>query len=461
MSLLKTIYNLSPIGLQEIMLSYVGYRKNRTRYGEAYYEHRAFLKAFDEYSLEEQLEYQRQQLIQFLQKTVQQSSFYRELYKDIPLDSIQSVADLKNLPMVDKEMLRQEIEAVSTIPRSEAVVHHTSGSTGKPLEVFLTKEDMMKRSAQLDHYKARVHFENLKMRKASFMGHMIVPAKQKQKRFWRYNSASKQMLYSTFHLNEENLAYYVESLNAFKPSALDGYFSAMVLVADYIERHDLSVEFMLEGIFPTAETVDDSGRQLLERVFECKVYDQYASSEGAPFVTECKYQTLHLELASGVFEPMEEGSDEVLVTSFTTHGTPLIRYRIGDLMVFDDKSVSCRCGSEAPQVKKIEGRNLDFIYTSDGRKLYATQLRSLFKQVLHGLIQVQFVQKYLDEIVLLLQVDDKTFKPEYINKIKEDFYYMFDENTKLIIKEVENIPREASGKFRMIKNNLEAGIEEA
>jgi len=86
-----------------------------------------------------------------------------------------------------------------------------------------------------------------------------------------------------------------------------------------------------------------SGRELLERVFKCKVYDQYASSEGAPFVTECENQVLHMELASGVFEHFEDGSDEVLVTSFTTHGTPLIRYRIGDSMTFSEKVKTCKC----------------------------------------------------------------------------------------------------------------------
>ena len=65
--------------------------------------------------------------------------------------------------------------------------------------------------------------------------------------------------------------------------------------------------------------VTSSGRELLERVFSCNVYDQYASSEGAPFVAECGSQVLHIELTSGVFEHFEEGSDAVLVTSFTTH----------------------------------------------------------------------------------------------------------------------------------------------
>ena len=46
----------------------------------------------------------------------------------------------------------------------------------------------------------------------------------------------------------------------------------------------------------------------------------------------------------------EKESNEVLVTSFTTHGTPLIRYRIGDALIFDHTQNSCECGMESPIV---------------------------------------------------------------------------------------------------------------
>lgn len=77
---------------------------------------------------------------------------------------------------------------------------------------------------------------------------------------------------------------------------------SMCDVAGYIERHRIKLEFTPIAIFPTSETLTKAGRELLERVFKCKVFDQYASSEGAPFVTECENQVLHMELASGVFE---------------------------------------------------------------------------------------------------------------------------------------------------------------
>jgi phenylacetate-CoA ligase len=454
MGFLEIIYDNTPIFFQNIMVSVSGYQRNRNRYGQVYLEHLKFLEDFDTWPLERKLEYQRNELIKFINYAYENSTFYRELYKDIDITSIKNVEDLKVLPIVDKEMLRKNIEKVVTIPRKGAVEGHTGGTTGKSLVVFNTREDSMKRMAMLDHFKSRVGFIHRQMKRATFNGKHIVPPNQKAKVFWRYNAACNQMIYSSFHITEKNMKYYVESLNKFKPHALDGFFMSMCDIAGYIERHNIKLEFQPIAIFPTSETLTQSGRELLERVFKCKVYDQYASSEGAPFVTECPNQTLHIELASGVFEHFEDGSDEVLVTSFTTHGTPLIRYRIGDSMKFGNKEASCSCGIQAPIVDEIQGRRLDFLYTADGAKINAGNVANLFKNMPNALIRAQAIQDKMDEIIIKLEVDKKRYKPEYDELLRDEFLHKFGIGTKIIIEHVDEIPREKSGKFRMIKNNV-------
>lgn len=454
MEIFEKIYDKSPLFFQNLMVSISGYERNRKRYGKIYFEHRKFLEDFDKWSLQKKHDYQRNELIQFIHYAVKNSKFYQELYKNIDIDSINCIGDLKRLPIVDKEMLRSSIDDVNTIPRKGAVEGHTGGTTGKSLVVLMTPEDMMKRMAMLDHFKSRVGFEHQKMKRATFNGKHLVPPKQKSKVFWRYNAACKQMIYSSFHITEENMKYYVDSLNHYKPLAIDGFFTSMLDIAGYIERHDIKLEFKPLAIFPTSETLTKSGRELLERVFRCKVYDQYASSEGAPFVTECKEQVLHMELASGVFEHFEVGSDEVLVTSFTTHGTPLIRYRIGDSMKFDESSNMCECGMESPLVVEIQGRRLDFLYTADGAKINAGNVSNLFKNMPNALIKAQAVQDEMDEIKILLEVDKRLYKPEYDDLLKNEFVHKFGDETKIVIEHVEEIPRERSGKFRMIRNNV-------
>lgn len=197
--------------------------------------------------------------------------------------------------------------------------------------------------------------------KSNFYGETYNTTTTKKKVFWRYNAAMKQMVYSSFHITEENIPYYIESLNKFKPHAIDGFPSSMYNIASYMLRKNIKFDFKPIAIFPTSETVTQEYRETIEKAFGAKVRDQYASSEGAPFVWECECGNYHYDITTGVIENIE-GTNEILVTSFSTYGTPLIRYRIGDSMIFDDPNKVCACGFNTPLIKSIEGRTVDFIF---------------------------------------------------------------------------------------------------
>lgn len=454
MGILEKVYDRSPIFFQNIMTTVAGYRNKKSRYGKTYYNYREFLKKFDKFPLENKKEIQTSEMIKLVKYVYEKSPFYQRLYKNIDINTIINISDLEKLPIVTKEMLRENINDVITVSESESVESHTGGTTGKSLTVRFTKDDMMKRMAMLDHFKARVGFEHLAMKRATFNGKHIIPPGQKSKIYWRYNHACKQMIYSSFDITEENMKYYIESLNKFKPDAIDGFFMSMVDLASYIERHNVELTFKPIAIFPTSETLTETGRKLLERVFQCNVYDQYASSEGAPFVTECKKQKLHMELSSGVFEHYQNDNDEVLVTSFTTYGTPLIRYQIGDSMIFGDDSSTCSCFNESPIVDSIQGRKLDFLYTAEGGKINGGNAANLFKNIPNAIIRAQLVQNKMDEVTILLEIDKKLYQSKYDKIIEDEFNHIFGEKTAVVIKHVSEISRETSGKFRLIKNNV-------
>ena len=454
MGIFEKIYDHSPIFFQNMMCSVKGYQQEKERYGTAYWEYRDYFRNFDSLSLEEQERIQFEKLKELLEYAVANSPFYSQLYKGIDINSISSIDDLKMLPIVDKEMLRNNIDAVMTIPEKGAVIQHTGGTTGKSLVIRMTVDDMNQRMAMLDNFKARVGFENLKMRRATFNGKHIIPPGQMKKVFWRYNAVCKQMIYSSFHLTEENMGSYVESLNNFRPAVLDGFFTSMCDLAGYIERNGIKIGFHPIAIFPTSETLTPSGRELLERVFKCKVYDQYASSEGAPFVTECPNQVLHMELASGVFEHISDDDNEVLVTSFTTHGTPLIRYRIGDRMSFPSDKI-CDCGLCGLIVDEIQGRRLDFLYTPEGAKINAGNVANLLKNIPNAIIRAQFIQERMDEVTVLLEVETGIYNRQHEELLLDEFKHKFGPKMKVKVKIVKEIPREKSGKFRMIKNLIQ------
>lgn len=454
MGVLENVYDHSPIFFQNIMCSVSGRIKYKNRYNQEYWRQREFCKEFDSWSLEKQLEYQKNELIAFVRFAYNNSRFYHNIYANCDINSIKSVEDLQKLPIVDKEMLRANINDVFTVSAKESLSGNTGGTTGKSLVVRATVKDVNTRMAVLDHFKARVGFENLEMKKATFNGKHIIPPNQKRHIFWRYNAPCKQMIYSSFDLTEDKMGYYVESLNKFKPLAIDGFPTSICDIANYIERHKKKIEFHPIAVFTTSETLTEEGRKLIERVFGCKVYNQYASSEGAPFVTECRNQKLHIELNTGVFEFQENG--EILVTSFTTHGTPLIRYAIGDRMDKSDTTVECSCGLHGSIIKRIQGRSLDYLYRPDGAKINAVNIANLLKYIPNTIIRSQFKQDKMDEVKVLLEVDKSAFDDRSMQDILKECEHTFGKDMKISIQIVDEIPRASSGKYRMIINNVES-----
>jgi phenylacetate-CoA ligase len=447
------IYDRSPIFFQNVMATLYGYRAKRRRYGKAYWDHLKYLEEVHKYSREQLEELQFQELMKLLRHTVANSKFYRKLYDAIDIESFTSVDDLKRLPIVTKEMIRRNIDDVITIPKKGAVVGNTGGTTGKSLTVYNRPEDAQKRMAVLDFFKMKHGFRNLAMKKATFMGKHIVPPNQKKKVFWRYNAAIKQMVYSSFHLTEENIPYYIESLNRFQPQAIDGFPSSMYDIATYMIRHNAKLDFTPIAIFPTAETLTPEHRDAITKAFRAPVRDQYASSEGAPFVWECEYGNYHYDVTTGVIEQLE-GSNEVLVTSFTTYGTPLIRYRIGDSMIFADPNATCRCGFNTPLVESIEGRAVDFLYSTQGAKISLVNVANVLKYMPNSIIKSQFVQNRFDHIEVRL-VCDGTLTDEHKRILRDEIRHKFGRDLQVDFKVLDDIPRAPSGKHKLIVNNVQ------
>lgn len=450
------LYQKMPIPVQNLMVSTKGLINYKSRYGREYYSYKDFLYEYNSWNYCKKKEYQNKELIKFIRFVYDNNKFYKNLYdaNNVILDEIKSVEDIHKLPIVDKELIRSNISTAVSDIKGPFVEGHTGGTTGKSLVVKFTEKDMMRRMATLDYFKEINGFYNLKMKRASFTGQKIVPIENHKNVFWRYNSSCKQMLYSSFHVNEENLPYYVKSLNEYRPDSIDGFFTAILDIANYIDRKNINLDFTPVGIFPTSETITDSGREVIERVFKCKLYNQYASSEGAPFVYECKNGRLHVEMSSGVIEKYNE-DNEILVTSFTTHGTPLIRYKIGDTMVFNNHNNSCSCGIESDLVKSISGRSLDFLYSSNGSKINSGNIANLFKNLDDTVIKSQWIQNNINEINVNLVVTDDFYSKRNDIKLKDEFYQRFGNSSKIILNFVDDIPREPNGKFRFVKNNVD------
>src|SRR5690606_9630684 len=236
-----------------------------------------------------------------------------------------------------------------------------------------------------------------------------------------------------------------------------GFPSSVYELCSMASARGLMLENTVKAFFPTAETLLPIHREVIGAVFGCKIADQYASSEGAPFILECEYGRLHIHPLTGVFEvvdedlqPAQEG--EILVTSFSTRGTPLIRYRIGDRIKLAPQGETCACGSCFPLVEYIDGRSSDYLWSPENGKVNLGNISNCTKDA-PGIICFQAIQEKEGSVVVKL-VRGREFTEKDRESFLQALVARLGPNMEVTIDYVDEIPREKSGKFRIVKNLL-------
>ncbi|HMR74090.1 MAG TPA: hypothetical protein PKD61_03230, partial [Polyangiaceae bacterium] len=368
MSLREDVYARSPHWLRDAMVSAVGYQFVRQRYTGVYHALRGMYDGKQQQTEVQQRAEQDANVRELVRYARANSPFYAELYAGCP--EVSGADELKQLPPLQKEPLRTNLKRLRTAQQTGDLVSiHTSGTTGTPMEFFFFRADFQARMAILDSWRAWFGAEH-GMRRATFSGRIVKPPSDNTRQFWQTNYALRQRLYSSYHLSSENLDLYVKNLNRFRPQFLDGYPSALHLVARHILARKISLQFRPNVIFTTAETLTAFAREEIQAAFGATVRDQYASSEGAPFIVECEAGSYHFLTYSGVLEVVDDigrpaTRGRALFTAFHTRFMPLIRYDIGDDVELDVGGQRCDCGRRFPVVRRLIGREEDYLVSSE------------------------------------------------------------------------------------------------
>lgn len=447
----EKIYKNSPLFIQELLISIFNTIAYKERYAGKYKELLNQFKKNEGLPLEGLKNIQKTRFNSFLKEAIKNSKYYKD-YHLVELEQIDQ------LPIISKEDLRRNINDFFTVDKKNGVVSKTGGTTGKSLEILFTKEGNNEKFAYLDYFRGKFGYE-LGKKTAWFSGKDLLTNKDVQNHiFWKTDYKHNVRYYSTFHMKEEYLEYYVKDLLAYCPEYLSGFPSTMLEIAKHGLANGVQIpKGVIKAIFPTAESITTEMREIIEQFFNTKMYNQYSSSEGAPFIIECKNGNLHMDLQTGVFEILDDfnnpsDSGRLVITSFFTQGTPLIRYDIGDRISLE-KEKYCNCGNHNPLVKEILGRIDDYIYSPENGKINLGNISNTLKDT-KGIVKFQVIQDKLDKLTIKLIVDNNIYDKKVENKFIQNWRDRIGYNMKLDLLFVEDIPVEKSGKYRMVKNNI-------
>ncbi len=139
----------------------------------------------------------------------------------------------------------------------------------------------------------------------------------------------------------------------------------------------------IESLLLTTDYVPKAIAETLKKIWGCRVYTHYGMTEmGFGGGVECDaldgYHLREADLYCEVIDPdtgeiCSEGiSGEIVFTTLTRQGMPLIRYRTGDIarMIIE----SCPCGSHLKRMEYAEGRREGAVCLGSGGVLKISEL---------------------------------------------------------------------------------------
>lgn len=161
------------------------------------------------------------------------------------------------------------------------------------------------------------------------------------------------------------IAEQVRELNAYQPTFVSGYPSALLALAKEQREGRLSIDPVL--MLCAGEYLGEKQRCELEETFGCHLLQGYAASEVPALALECDEHRFHVNADWYLLEPVDADhnpvpagttSDTCLVTNLANFAQPIIRYDLGDrVRMYVDP---CACGSLLPAVE-VEGRTNDLV----------------------------------------------------------------------------------------------------
>ncbi len=450
------IHELMPTFLQNTAITIRGIQIARVRYSSHFRRTLDAIERSVDGPLEALHELQRQSLVKLVEHARTNVPFYRDLpppsdAKD-PREAIERT--LKSIPPLDKTTFAEHAEAflARNIPRKHLIRDVTSGTTGTALRLWQTRERVAEKYAtvwrqcrSLGLQPRDPHF--------SFGGNVVAPRSQTRPPFWRHNAYGRQTLFSVFHMSPANLPSYIEAMHRLPARYVQGYPSALHLVARaMLEAGRPLPPGRLAAVFTSSESLLAFQRDTIEAGFGAPTRDYYSSSENLVAMSECVARRLHVDMEFGIaeVEPEEETDEYVrgplLLTGLGNEAAPLFRYRIGD--VGRRAKDPCPCGRPGDTFLAVDGRDDDYVMTPDGSLV--GRLDHLFKDQV-DVAEAQILQETKDAIEIQLVP-----RPGYGDHSREmlltQIRSRLGDEIGVTIRRVEAIAREPNGKFRAVKS---------
>lgn len=291
----------------------------------------------------------------------QETGFYRENYD---LEEVRP-GELTDDLLIDTDAMR--IQSENNELGEEYKIRETSGTSGEPAGIAFSRQGHDWISAI---YLRTLYLQGYRP------GRKIVQSEVKEKEL---STAGNIVTPTSFIDPTQELERQIEDIIEKDPDVIR--YLPQVLLAickrmDEEQRKAIDPELILTyGELLTTRT-----RDYIEEALEAPVKDQYGTTEFGIVAWECPDGGYHIAEDSVRIEAVDDHGESIegeignaAVTGLINTTTPLIRYRLGDVIEPGDET-SCSCDTSFRKIRKIRGRKQEIISNSEGEKVFPDQI---------------------------------------------------------------------------------------
>ena len=359
---------------------------------------------------------QSERLIELVNRVYNNVAFYRHRMEEMGVEpsDIKSIDDIVKLPFTYKNDLRDHYPfGLFAVPMKDIVrVHASSGTTGKPTTVGYTKNDIKNWREVLARCLTMAGISSDDVMQVSygyglFTGGLGV------------HYGAETVGCTVIPISGGNTRRQLQLMSDFGSTVLACTPSYALHLADALAENGYSLKDMKlkAGVFG-AEPWTENMRLELEKKWGIKAFDIYGLSEimGPGVANDCIHHVgLHVHedhffpeiVDPNTKLPMADGSEgELVFTTLTKEGIPLLRYNTRDLSTLNRST--CKCGRTTVRMKKITGRSDDMLIIR-GVNLFPSQIEHVLLEMgetsAHYMLYVDR-ENNLDTLELKVELDE-------------------------------------------------------
>lgn len=394
--------------------------------------------------------------------------FYRKKMQELGVEpgDIKTVEDITRLPFTVKKDLRDNYpDGLFSSPRTEIVrLHASSGTTGKPIVVGYTRKDIDT-------------FSEVVARAICCAGGTKEDTIQIAYGYGLFTGGlglhygAEKLGTTVVPISGGNTDKQIALMQDFGTSLLACTPSYAAYIAEEIKKKNINTKNLKLKIgILGAEPWTEEMRKRIEDDLHIEAHDIYGLSEimGPGVSCSCnQHNGLHISedhfipeiISTDTLKQLPNGSTgELVFTTVTKEGMPLLRYRTRDLSSLNYDA--CPCGRTTVRMSKIMGRSDDMLIIR-GVNVFPSQVESILLDIPeakpHYLIVVDR-KGTLDTIEICVEIEDKYFSDEMIimNKLRHKIQHKIESvlgiGVKINLSEPNSITRSEGKAKRVIDN---------